>query len=100
MPPFAALTALVVRRVSGDAALFMYCISGDTDRPCFARASRRTPPGGALACALGGGTLPPALVVRRVNGLAALFMYRISDLAALFVRCVNGVLALLHAAPR
>ena len=30
---FAALTALVVRRVSGDAALFMYCISGDTDRP-------------------------------------------------------------------
>ena len=48
-----------VRRVSGDAALFMYCISGDTDRPCFARASRRTPPGGALACALGGGILPP-----------------------------------------
>ena len=30
---FAALTALVVRRVSGDAALFMYRVSGYVDRP-------------------------------------------------------------------
>ena len=31
--------------------------------------SRRTPPGGALAGAPGSGTLPHALIVRRVNGL-------------------------------
>ncbi len=41
------------------------------------------PPGGALACALGGGTLPPfaaltALVVCRVKGDAALLMYRVN----------------------
>ena len=41
----------------------------------------RTPPGGALACAPGGGTLPPALVVRRVNGIAALFVRRVNGVA-------------------
>ena len=46
---FAALTALVVRRVNGFA-----------DQPMLACASRRTPPEGALACAPGSGTLPPA----------------------------------------
>ena len=56
---FAALTALVVRRIKGDAALLMHCINGFADQPWLASASRRTPPGGALACALGGGILPP-----------------------------------------
>ena len=67
---FAALTALIVRRVKGDialsmrrikgdAALLMHCINGFADQPWLASASRRTPPGGALACALGGGILPP-----------------------------------------
>ena len=41
----------------------------------------RTPPGGALACAPGSGTLPPALVVRRVNGIAALFVRRVNGVA-------------------
>ena len=45
---FAALTALVVRRVSGDA-----------DRPMLSVLAARTPPAGALAGALGSGTLPP-----------------------------------------
>ena len=45
---FAALTALVVRRVKGFA-----------DQPMFACAKRRAPPVGALACAPGSGTLPP-----------------------------------------
>ena len=58
---FAALTALIVRRVNGHG-----------DQPMLTCASRRTPPEGALACALGNGTLPPALVVRRVNGDSAL----------------------------
>ena len=45
----------------------------------------RTPPGGALACAPGSGTLPPfaalaALVVRRVKGIAALFVRRVKGL--------------------
>ena len=44
---FAALTALIVRRVNG---------LGDQPRP--ASVSSRTPPEGALACAPGGGTLP------------------------------------------
>ena len=56
---FAALTALIVRRVNGHG-----------DQPMLTCASRRTPPEGALACAPGSGTLPPfaaltALVVRR-----------------------------------
>ena len=45
---FAALTALIVRRVSGYG-----------DQPMFACAKRRAPPVGALACAPGSGTLPP-----------------------------------------
>ena len=75
MPPFAALTALIVRRVKGDialsmrrikgdAALLMHCINGFADQPWLASASRRTPPGGALAC---------ALVARRVNGHLAYY---------------------------
>ena len=72
---FAALTALVVRRVKGDVALSMYRVSGLGDQPKLACTSRRaTPkgverapgsgtlppalPGGALACVLGSGTLP------------------------------------------
>ena len=50
LPPFAALTALIVRRVNGHG-----------DQPMLACASRRTPPEGALACAPGSGILPPAL---------------------------------------
>ena len=42
----------------------------------------RTPPAGALACAFGSGTLPHAPVVRRVNGVAALFVRRINGFAA------------------
>ena len=45
----------------------------------------RTPPGGALACAPGSGTLPP------FAALAALVVRRVSDLAALFVRRVKGL---------
>ena len=85
---FAALTALVVRRVSGIAALFVRRVSGYTDRPDALRVQghwrvhpvaapcrprkwfcrptdalpvlvARTPPEGALACAFGSGTLPP-----------------------------------------
>ena len=56
---FAALTALIVRRVKGSMALLMYRIDGLGDQPQLACTSRRTPPGGALACALGGGTLLP-----------------------------------------
>ena len=50
LPPFAALTALIVRRVNGHG-----------DQPMLTCASRRTPPEGALACAPGSGILPPAL---------------------------------------
>ena len=45
---FAALTALIVRRVNGLG-----------DQPRLACTSSRTPPEGALACAPGSGTLPP-----------------------------------------
>ena len=45
---FAALTALVVRRINGNG-----------DQPILACTSSRTPPVGALACAPGRGTLPP-----------------------------------------
>ena len=53
----------------------------------------RTPSGGALACAPGGGTLPPfaalaALVVRRINGIAALFVRRLSGHAARQMLCL------------
>ena len=46
----------------------------------------RTPPGGALACAPGSGTLPPfaaltALIVRRVNSGVALFVRRVKGFA-------------------
>ena len=37
----------------------LYCINGFADQPRLASVSRRTPPGGALACAPGSGTLPP-----------------------------------------
>ena len=37
----------------------LYCINGFADQPMLASVSRRTPPGGALACAPGSGTLPP-----------------------------------------
>ena len=57
---FAALTALIVRRVKGSSALAVRRVSGYENRPSPACASRRTPPGGALACASGSGTLPPA----------------------------------------
>ncbi len=50
---FAALTALIVRRVSGYG-----------DQPMFACAKRRAPPVGALACAPGSGTLPPRRLPR------------------------------------
>ena len=52
-------------------------------RPTFALPvlAARTPPAGALACAPGSGTLPPALVVRRVNGIAALFVRRVNGVA-------------------
>ena len=45
---FAALTALIVRRVNGHG-----------DQPRLACTSSRAPPEGALACAPGSGTLPP-----------------------------------------
>ena len=48
---FAALTALVVRRGNGHGG-----------QPMLACTSSRTPPGGALACALGSGILPPACI--------------------------------------
>ena len=65
---FAALTALVVRRENGNVALLVCRGNGLVDQPRLACTSRRTPSVGALACAPGGGTLPPALVVRRVKG--------------------------------
>ena len=45
---FAALTALIVHRINGHG-----------DQPMPACTSSRAPPEGALACAPGGGTLPP-----------------------------------------
>ena len=65
---FAALTALVVRHENGNVALLVCRGNGLVDQPRLACTSRRTPSVGALACAPGGGTLPPALVVRRVKG--------------------------------
>ena len=55
--------------------------------------SSRTPPGGALACAPGSGTLPPfaalaALVVRRVKGIAVLFVRRVSSYAGRPMLCL------------
>ena len=83
LPPFAALAALVVRRVKGIAALFVRRVSGYAGRLMLclywlsarspeghwrahpaAAPCRRTPPAGALAGALGSGTLPHALIVR------------------------------------
>ena len=78
---FAALTALIVRRVKGSMALLMYRIDGLGDQPQLACTSRRTPPGGALAGALGSGTLPHALIVRRVKGDVALFVRRVNGVA-------------------
>ena len=40
---FAALTALIVRRVNGDSAL-LHCINGFADQPMLACTSSRTPP--------------------------------------------------------
>ncbi len=71
---FAALTALIVRRVKGSMALLMYRIDGLGDQPQLACTSRRTPPGGALARAPGSGTLPHALIMRRVKGDVALLI--------------------------
>ena len=67
---FAALTALIVRRVKDGVVLLMRRVNGLGDQPRLACTSSRTPPEGALACAPGSGTLPPfaaltALVVRR-----------------------------------
>ena len=75
LPPFAALTALVVRRVNGFA-----------DQPMPVCISRRATPKG-VERAPGSGTLPPfaaltALVVRRVKGHLALPLH-----------CVKGHLA-------
>ena len=56
---FAALTALVVRRVKGDVALPMYRVSGLGDQPKLACTSRRATPKG-VERTLGSGTLPPA----------------------------------------
>ena len=55
----AALTALVVRRVNGDVALFVRLVNGFADRPRPACTGSPQPPVGALACAPGSGTLPP-----------------------------------------
>ncbi len=55
---FAALTALVVRRVNGGVALFMHCVNGLADQPMPASASRRATPKG-VERAPGCGTLPP-----------------------------------------
>ena len=71
---FAALTALIVRRVKGSMALLMYRIDGLGDQPQLACTSRRTPPGGALARAPGSGTVPHALIMRRVKGDVALLI--------------------------
>ena len=56
---FAALTALIVRRVKGNVALHMRRVNGLGAQPRPASVSRRTPPEGALAYAPGCGTLPP-----------------------------------------
>ena len=56
---FAALTALIVRRVKGNVALHMRRVNGLGAQPRPASVSRRTPPEGALAYAPGSGTLPP-----------------------------------------
>ena len=67
---FAALTALIVRRVKGDialsmrrikgdAALLMHCINGFAEQPMPASASRRATPKG-VERAPGSGTLPHA----------------------------------------
>ena len=55
---FAALTALVVRRVKDDVALLMCRINSFTDQPSLACTSRRAPPKG-VERAPGSGTLPP-----------------------------------------
>ena len=70
---FAALTALVVRRVKDGVVLLMRRVNGLGDQPRLACTSSRTPPEGALACAPGSDTLPHALVVRRVNGHLAYY---------------------------
>ena len=81
---FAARTRAVVRRVNGDVALLICHVNSLGDQPRLACSSSRTPPGGALACAPGSGTLPsrrePALVVRRVKGGTTLLMYRVNGL--------------------
>ena len=56
---FAALTALIVRRVKDGVVLLMRRVNGLGDQPRLACTSSRTPPEGALACAPGSGTLPP-----------------------------------------
>ncbi|WP_419647142.1 hypothetical protein, partial [Victivallis vadensis] len=73
----AALTTLIVRRVNGDSAL-LHCINGFADQPMLACTSSRTPPEGALACAPGGGTLPPALwhLLFSAKGLLQLYQSR------------------------
>ncbi|WP_288561869.1 hypothetical protein, partial [uncultured Victivallis sp.] len=57
LPPFAALTALVVRRGSGYTALFVRRGSGFADQPRLACARRRATPEG-VERAPGSGTLP------------------------------------------
>ena len=56
---FAALTALVVRRVNGDVALLICHVNSLGDQPRLACARRRATPKG-VERALGSGTLPPA----------------------------------------
>ena len=75
---FAALTALVVRHVNGNVALLVRRVDGFVDQPRLACTSRRTPPVGALACALGGGTLPPVLwhLLFSAKGLLQLYQSR------------------------
>ena len=87
----AALTALVVRRVNGDVALFVRLANGFADRSRPAcTGSPHAPPVGALACAPGSGTLPPALVVRRVNSGVALFVRRVKGFAdQLMLACAS-----------
>ena len=83
---FAALTALVVRRINGDVTLFVRLVNGFATDQGLPVPAARTPPVGALACAPGSGTLPPfaaltALVVRRVNSGVALVVRRVNGFA-------------------
>ena len=63
---FAALTALIVRRVNRGVALFMHCVNGLADQPMPASTSRRATPKGVERTP-GGGTLPPLALFRQVR---------------------------------